>query len=363
MSDAGLSLVSVGFRRGGIWRENCLWHTITQIKDTDVSICQWKEGKEVCLVLVEENWSHLPLKRKICCFLQFANHCCHCCSFIIFSIITERCRAPNNPLYTNTVQVITRMRGDELSPTKWDAAKWHMTPLVRSWPGVLEADPVMRQNMTLLCFSLFSFSFFLSSQRRLGCSSTWSEAVAAARVKFFSLQLRLTDFYFSSSSLFSYSSFVHLNFLTPWFSLLSLLCSTSLPSYTRPRLSLLLICRTYFFCPTHLSLSMSSFTCTLSSCLFLQSLLFPFLSFSHFTSGSSWVWGKVFSKQIYRNRNVNGMYTVVTFGHAAAEPFSAMWRLKLVLVDVCSLTDLKICFIRWVQYKTEDRFFTDVYLC
>ena len=36
-----------------------------------------------------------------------------------------------------------------LSPTEWDAAEQHMTPLSRSWTGVLGADPVMQQNMTL----------------------------------------------------------------------------------------------------------------------------------------------------------------------------------------------------------------------
>lgn len=253
------------------------------------SVSKGKGREEVCFVLVEENWSHLPLKRKICCFLQFANHCCHCCSFIIFSIITERCRALNNPLYTNTIQVITRMRGDELSPTKWDAAKWHMTPLVRSWPGVLEADPVMRQNMTLLCFcGFFSSPFFWSSQRQHCSSSTWSEAAVAARVKFFSLQLCLSDFYVLSSSLFSYMFLcsLKLSFSSLFFLLSFFIYLISLPSYTLLSFSLSVF--TYdlqdflllSFSPTHLYLSTSSFTCTqlLSLQLVLQSVLFPFLS-------------------------------------------------------------------------------------
>lgn len=64
------------------------------------------------------------------------------------------------------------MHGGELSPTKWDAAKQRVTPLVRSLPGVLKADPVMQQNMTLLSFFLFFYIFFIAG---IGSHSTFRQ--------------------------------------------------------------------------------------------------------------------------------------------------------------------------------------------
>lgn len=64
------------------------------------------------------------------------------------------------------------MHGGKLSPTKWDAAKQRMTLLVRSLPGVLKADPVMQQNMTLLSFFLFFIIFFIAG---IGSHSTFRQ--------------------------------------------------------------------------------------------------------------------------------------------------------------------------------------------
>lgn len=196
------------------------------------------------------------------------------------------------------------MHGGELSPIKWDAAKRHMTPLVRSWPGVLEADPVMQQNMTLLSsfFLLFFFLFcelaaaalFLVDGKR-GCHRCSDEklgpaAPSASTLLTFPrpicfLQLcfpSLSPLFSPSIRLISLSSHTLVSFLST-----SLLLSTHafFPSFV-------------FLAPTH----SSSYTCTPCSVLSNSShtLLFvlsplpaPSL-FSHFTSGSSWVSGQVF---------------------------------------------------------------------
>lgn len=195
------------------------------------------------------------------------------------------------------------MHGGELSPIKWDAAKRHMTPLVRSWPGVLEADPVMQQNMTLLSsfFFYFSFFFFASWQPQRSSSSTGSEAAIAARMKSSGLQLRLPLRFLLSlvQSVFSSSVFP----LCRPFSLLPSVSFLSPPTLSFLSTSLLLSTHAFFpsfgfLAPTH----SSSYTCTPCSVLSNSShtLLFvlsPLPSpslFSHFTSGSSWVSGQVF---------------------------------------------------------------------
>lgn len=221
--------------------------------------CQWKK---VCLLF---GWGTndltCPLKRKICRFLQFANHCYHCGSFIIFSIITECCRAPNNPLYTNTAQVITRMRGGWAEPDKMGrsqaASDSPRQELARS-PGGRSSDAAKHDTVVVFHFSSLSLSQRCSS-------STWSSAV-----------------------LFKLSYSVHLSVSPPTLLLFPspLICGTFSFSYTRlplPRpirvLSALLF---------HLLLHSFSF----SSCF----ISFPIcLSvFSHITSGRSCVPGVVF---------------------------------------------------------------------
>lgn len=75
------------------------------------------------------------LTRKICRFLQFADHCYRRGAFIIFSVITERCSltAP----YTNAARVITRRR---LSPDKMGRSR------------AASDSETRRPNMTRLCF-------------------------------------------------------------------------------------------------------------------------------------------------------------------------------------------------------------------
>lgn len=129
--------------------------------------CQWKK---VCLLFGRgTNDLTSPLKRKICRFLQFANHCYHWGSFIIFSIITECCRAPNNPLYTNTAQVITRMRGGWAEPDKMGrsqaASDSPRQELARS-PGGRSSDAAKHDTVVVFHFSSLSLSRRCSSSTR-----------------------------------------------------------------------------------------------------------------------------------------------------------------------------------------------------
>lgn len=135
-----------------------------------------KNGRMVCFLFEERLISPASQKEKeMCRLVQFANHCYHCCGFIISSIIMECYHAPNNPLYTNTVQVITRMCGSELSPTKWDTAKRHMTPLVRKKVGPESSRPIQWCSKTWHCCS---FLFFLSGAGRSGAAPRRRELVA-----------------------------------------------------------------------------------------------------------------------------------------------------------------------------------------
>lgn len=147
------------------------------------------------------------------------------------------------------------MHEGELSPIKWDAAKRHMTPLVRSWPRVLKADPVMQQNMTLLSFFFFNFpfslSFFLSWQPQRCSSLTESEAAIAARIKRFGLQLRLPLQFLLSliQSVFSSSvfPFCHPFSFLPSVSFLSLLPHSRVLSLNRFTVSTKTFFHFFFF--------------------------------------------------------------------------------------------------------------------
>lgn len=223
--------------------------------------CQWKK---VCLLF---GWGTndltCPLKRKICRFLQFANHCYHWGSFIIFSIITECCRAPNNPLYTNTAQVITRMRGGWAEPDKMGrsqaASDSPRQELARS-PGGRSSDAAKHDTVVVFHFSSLSLS-------RRCSSSTRSSAVLFSSIFLCSFKL-------------SYS--VHLSVSPPTLS--------PFPFTVNLRYPLLLF--------LHSSPSTSSCRCALCPPLSPPPTLFFFFLlfhlFSHITSGSSCVSGVVF---------------------------------------------------------------------
>lgn len=114
-------------------------------------------------------------------------------------------QSPVHKYRTSNYEDARRLSGAE--PDKMGCSQAGSAPPVRSWPGVLEAGPVMQQNMTALCFflllPLFEPLLLLLDGRcsppsaSLHCSSSYARCSS-------SLYLRLR-FLRSSSSTSSYT--------------------------------------------------------------------------------------------------------------------------------------------------------------